>query len=69
MLLFSFSYFLKLVKENDRLTSSWVELGDKTIFVREIRLAEQSFNCGVTHSAQERKGTGRNEGVMLYQGI
>lgn len=69
MLLFSFSYFLKLVKENDRFTNSWVELGDKTIFAHEIRLAEQSFNCGVTHSAQERKGTGRNDGVMLYQGI
>lgn len=69
MLLLSFAYFLKLAKENDRFTSSRVELVDRTIFADERRFAEQSFNCGVTHSAQERKGTGRYKGVMLCQGI
>lgn len=69
MLLLSIAYFLQLAKENDRFTSSWVELGDRTIFANERRFAEQSFNCGVTHRAQERKGTGKNEGVMLCQGV
>lgn len=69
MLLLSFAYFLKLAKENDRFTSSWVELGDRNIFANERRFAEQSSNCGVRHRAQERKGTGKNEGVMLCPGV